>query len=84
MKVAKSKRGVLVTVDRRGEAITLFLDDVEQSSADRKHWTQRDHVTHKKLDFKEFEAMKVSDSELADLAGYILARLNAYIEVGES
>lgn len=51
---------------------------------DRGTWTQRDHVTHKKLSFEDFREMRLNDSELADLAGYIIARLNAYIEVGES
>jgi hypothetical protein len=80
----KQKRGVLVTVERQGERLTLHLDDLEQSVTDKGTWNQRDHVTHKDVSLKDFQAMTLNDRELIGLAEYVLARLNAYVEVGES
>jgi hypothetical protein len=84
MKVNKPRRAVLVTISVVGESLTLSLDDAAQSATSHDTWSQKDHVTHKEFRLKEFTDMKFDEAELADLAGYIVARLNAYIELGES
>jgi hypothetical protein len=83
MNSSKARRGLLVTVDVDSNKVTISLDDVHRSAGDEV-WTTKEHVTHKPVGLKEFKEMTLSDSELADFAGYILARLNAYIELEEN
>jgi len=82
MQTKKPRRGVLATITLDGDQLTLRLDDLAESPV-QGNWTAKDHITHKKLSLTEFKDMTLSEAELADLGGYIVARLNAFLEMGE-
>lgn len=79
MEEKRAKRAVLVTVEVASDGSTISLDDVVQAK-DGTTWAKADHVTRKKVGH---DFMNLPDSELADLAHYVLARLSAFQSLGE-
>lgn len=77
----KSKRAVLVSVERDGQDMRIRLDDAVCKT--EKVWSQQEHVTNKLVSAKSFESMEFDEKELADFGHYILARLYAFIKRNE-
>ena len=77
----KSKRAVLVSVERDGQDMRISLDDAVCKS--EKVWSQQEHVTNKLVAAKAFASMQFDEKELADFGHYILARLYAFIKRNE-
>lgn len=80
----KSRRAVLVSVEKDGEDLRIRLDDVVCDPGSTKHWVQKEHVTNKPVPGNAFEKMAFDDKELADFGHYILARLSAFIKRNEN
>jgi len=80
----KSRRAVLVSVEKDGEGLRIRLDDVVCDDGSGNNWVQKDHVTNKSVAGDAFQKMEFDDKELADFGHYILARLGAFIKRNEN
>lgn len=76
----KVRRAVLVSVIDGGEFIEISMDDVTKDVGTDKRWTQREHITRKKLSRASLENVKLSETELADIGHYLLSRLSAFLQ----
>jgi hypothetical protein len=78
----KSKRAVLVSLEKDDSGIRIRLDDVETGFAVGT-WLQREHFTNKLVPDDAFETMAFDDKQLADFGYSILARLSAFVKRNE-
>jgi hypothetical protein len=83
MSEKKTRRAVLVSIEREGGQIRVRLDDAEGVVGSRQ-WVQKEHVTNKTYDEDVVREMAIDEGELADFGLYVFARLNAFISMGES
>ena len=83
MTIHKSRRAVLVSLEREGSNLRIRLDDVECTTSSPNLWSQKEHVTSKVVGEESFREMTLGDDELANFGAYIFARLNAFLELKE-
>jgi hypothetical protein len=79
--VAKKKHALLVTLRPEGEGFVISLDDAEVGPDNT--LTRSNHVTRKEFSKDQLETSTFDEKELADFGYYVIARLNAYRELGE-
>lgn len=77
-------RAVLVSVEREGGNLRVRVDDAECDVTSPENWSQREHVTNKVFTEESVREMDISDEEFADFGALIFARLNAFIDMGET
>lgn len=78
---SKKKRGVLVFLQEEAGALRLNLDDVIQHDEDLSMWKQGRPITSIIFTDVALEELTFTETQLADVAYHILARLRAQKKV---
>jgi hypothetical protein len=80
----KKRRAVLITAKAEADLVEIRVDDAQSDGDESAGWRYADHVTGKKFSRESIRAMTLDEKELADFGFYVLSRLSAFIDRGES
>ena len=84
IKRERSKRGLLVCINKAGEGkLELTLDDLLKESCDATKWSFDGIVSSKEYSEDSFKNLDFDEKELADFGYYIMSRLFAYYKKGD-
>ena len=79
-----NRRALLVRAAVEGDEVRITIDDAVNPPGSGDAWVMADHVSSKLLSQASLSTMTFEEKELADLAFFVLSRLSAFVDRGET